>query len=203
MIKFTGVTPQGKQQITAKTNWEELTLEEFIKIETIAPGKISIIEMFSILSGLHIDVISGTECEEIERQLFEICAGIQKNAPDFKELKPPKKLLIDGKVYDSPLKFNNTMLGQKILLKQLIVDSKKQLLNIIPEVIAIYFQPLMDGKFDDQRIEPVKKLLLQSPALHCYALAQFFFLHSPYLNMIGLRNFKQYQSQKESKTAKH
>ena len=196
MIKFKAKTTKGPIDIHAKSSWDELTLEEFIELESIGVDELTPLNTFKVITGLDIEVIGGAKGETILEKLTDICQFINK-APDFKNLDPPKKLLVGEKVVKCPLDFGETMLGQKILLNAIVVNNKDDLLSKLPRVLAIYLQPIIDKKFDNKRLPDIEKQVLQSNGVQCFALGQFFFLHSPNLSAIGLRGSR--LSQKETK----
>jgi len=186
MIKLKLKTQNGTLHIECKSSWDELTLSEFIQLETVGISALSPLKIFSILTGLEVDILANASGKEVLNNLTGVTSFIN-SAPKFEDLPPPKTIMIGDKAYKTPLDFEKTMLGQKILLQQIIANNKQDIIKELPNVLAIYLQPVIDGKFKDERLPEVRETLMDSPAIPAYALAQFFFLHSSDLANIGLR----------------
>lgn len=146
--------------------WDELKLRHLMGLETVDTS--SVTEVFAVLSGVSVVLVENAK--GLEDAIYEVVRFVYEETPKWKELKPPTHLVIDGKPYKVPSP-DKCFTGQNIMLDQLL---SKPLLDIIPKALAIYFQPLIDGKFDRMRLEAVERMIMDSNAVDCYATANFF-----------------------------
>ena len=180
MQKFTVHTATEKKEVLAASNWRELTLEQIIQIETDWRQDPTVLKAFSILTGLSLEITENLNDPDIEKKVWSIMS-FMKTPPNWKELKPPKALTIEGKMYKIPTKIGGLMLGQKIMLLQ-AADDIETILEKIPLSIAIIMQPYIDRvknkgvlKYDSERVEYLAGQIVKSNGLDCYASAVFFF----------------------------
>lgn len=147
--------------------WSELQLKHLIGLEEVDTE--DEVAVFSVLSGLNVEVVENSQA--ITEEIYKVVAFIYEATPEWKKLQPPTHLVIGGKPYKLP-KIDKCVLGQNIMLDNLI---ERPLVESIPTVLAIYFQPLIDGgKFNRERLPAVEKMILEANALECYATAGFF-----------------------------
>jgi hypothetical protein len=149
--------------------WDELRLRHLIGLETIDTS--SLTDVFSVLSGIPIMIVDNSR--GIEEAIYDVVKFIYENPPNWKSLKAPKHFIIAGKPYKVPNP-SKCLTGQNLMLDRLM---EKPLLEIVPEALAIYFQPLIDGKFDRARIPAVMEMILDTTAIDAFATVNFF-LHS-------------------------
>lgn len=167
MREVTITTDQGKETILVPTKYEELTLRQLLALQSVGSDPM---KMFCALTGLEISTADNSKVDE--EVVYTIIAFLQ-DEPNWKELKHPKHLVIEGKPYKVPSIVKET-LGQAIMLSQLINNSDS-MVDVIPEALAIYFQPSIDkSKFDRERLPEIKKMILDSYAIESYATAHFF-----------------------------
>jgi len=87
----------------------------------------------------------------------------------------PKVLVINGKIIDIPKDIRALSIGQNIMLKQTLSKSKVMEANLA-EAVAIYIQPLYDGKkFNGERAKELIKEIEQLPAHIVYPIGFFLF----------------------------
>jgi hypothetical protein len=174
-------TPTGeKLKVTYPDSWDEITLDQFMKIEKL--GIADPLTLFSILAGVELDFASGLD-QELEPLVWDSVYFLFGESPDWKEAKCPKMFIIDGKPYAIP-KIEKQTLGQSVMVTQL-VNNSETLFEVIPEMLAIYFQPLVTGgKFDREKIDIVRQSILKSTAVDCMGVANFFLRKPKLLRLI-------------------
>lgn len=167
-IKF--LTTDGLKTATIAERYDELTLSQLIAIER--NESTDPLQVFAILTGMDVAFIDN-QSEQLENTLFDIVAPLFTTRMDMDALKPPTHLLIDGTLVKVPKPAKLT-LGQNIMFMTLL-ERAKDLYEAIPEALAIFFQPELDGdKFDRHRVEATKKKLLRSQGLEALAVFGFF-----------------------------
>lgn len=199
MIKFNYTNQEGKKlEVTAPNSYYELPLDMFIRIEK--EGKQDVMKLFSILSGVNLKVAENCTDKKLERAVWEVVAFLSKPF-DFAALDKPEKIEIDGQIYDVPKKLESLMIGQKIMIAQ-IVKSVEDMVNQMPKIMAVLMMPAYNkGEFDSDKIDELAGKLLNSNALSCYAITKGFFLTSNHLKNYGVNGLKEYQKSK-TKTKK-
>lgn len=195
MISFSIEINGKKQRVTAASSWDELTLEQFIRIENeFMNDKDNFCLLFSILTGIDIDIVEGVTDKEAERQLYKICAFIAKPM-NFDHFKHNSVLEVDGELVKIPENLVDITLGQKIMISQSIKNVEDIVVEI-PIVLSNILQPVIDGKYDREKIKLLAEKIKQCNGIQCYSLAKSFFLRSRILKSIGLNNLEQYQAQR-------
>lgn len=183
MIGFTITDNKGKRtRVVCPNSWEEVTLKQLLEIEECNMEPIS---LFSILSGVQFTILEESKDTDLEYMLYEAVAFIHKT-PVWDKLKPPSKIEAAGKVITVPKDISVLTLGQKIMFDQLLLASKS-LIEVIPKVLAIYFQPLFDdSKYDRERLADTEKIIVELPAIQMYSIANFFLNSRETLKKFGM-----------------
>jgi len=188
MIQFSIKTEDGKHRVSSPASWREINLGQLIDIETKWDKK-DPIQLFSIITGLDIALLSNSNQNGLEDKMMAICA-FAYDQPDWEHLDKPKYIEIGTEAYITPTNISKKMLGQKIMINQIAIKEGVDLIKHIPKIVAIYMQPIIDGDYKDERLEEIEELLLKSSAMECFALARFFFLRSQNLMNIGEINLQ-------------
>ena len=153
----------GKKKVKIPESWDEINLETFTRIENEFGYDFSkMITLFSILTGVPIAPIEKSEQPNLDVQLFTMMQYVSK-PPKWEDLEKPKKLTIKGKVVKCRYDFRTTSLGQKLTMSSLIRD-KPNPIDAIPEVIAIFLQPTIDGEYDREKSQ---ELMPEIMKLNC------------------------------------
>ena len=153
---------------TIPAKWEDLTVKQFIGLESNK----NILEVFALLTGIELEAVENTE-QDLEPYIKELTARFNEPPPNLKKL-PRKEVEILGKIIKFPKTIEFTKFGQKSLTRTLVQNNDK-LQNIIPEVFAIYAQPIIDGKFDTNRFDKITKEINRLPIVKVYPHVVFFF----------------------------
>ncbi len=152
MIQFSIKTEDGKTlRISSPASWSEINLGQLIAIETKWDKK-SPIQLFSIITGLDISLLSNSKEKGLEDKLMAICAFVY-DQPDWEHMPVPKRLWIGDEGYTTPKDISKKMLGQKIMINGIAIKEGTDLIKYIPRIVAIYMQPIIDGDFENDRLE--------------------------------------------------
>ena len=163
-IKHEGETLEGH----LPNSWQELTVKQYIGLNS----KLTEAQLVSLLSGLDLSFIENTSTD-LEPVIARLNEWFGEIPPDMKELKRVT-ISMEGKVINFASSINFTKFGQQSMVKNLIQEHNN-LEVIVPDVFAIYAQPIIDGKFDSTRIEAIKGLVNQLPIMQVYPHVLFFF----------------------------
>lgn len=178
-------------RVTSPSSWSELNLQQLIELETEWDG-VNPLKLFGIVTGVNVDILANSKQKDLEDKLNAICA-FAYNEPLWDKLSKPNLIQIGDQVYKVPTDISKKTLGQKLMINQIAIKEGKELITNIPKIIAIYMQEVVDGKFEDERITDIEKLILNSSAMECFALARFFFLQSKISMSIGEDNLQKSQ----------
>ena len=66
----------------------------------------------------------------------------------------PKLFTFEGKQYKVPKDLSFQRFGQKVLLQNKLLSEEPA--DCIAYAVALYMQPILDGSFDDEKIEPLE-----------------------------------------------
>lgn len=152
IIKHDGQKYRGEMPGT----WEELKVKHFIHLADQADE----MELVSLLCGIPVEALENTSAD-----LSPILVRVNelfKEIPEEIAKLPRVPIKINEQIINPPKNIKFTRWGQKALTKNLIA-SERPTIEIIPDVFAIYLQPLLDGKFDSSRIDDVKTIIEDLP----------------------------------------
>lgn len=186
MIKLKIELQSGIKKVSMPMNWDEIDLATLVRIETEFQYKRdNIIKLFSILTGIEMDILSEASGTDIDIQLLDICRFIW-SPPKWKDLPPPKTIILGSRKVECKYDFKTTTLGQKLLMDQ-IIHQYDSPIEAFPEVISVFLQPTIDGKFDLDKARALLPDIKKLSAEVGYSYGQFFFLRSRNLKRFGLK----------------
>lgn len=177
----------GNKKVKIPESWDEISIETLTRIENEFGYDFSkMITLFSILTGVAMAPIEQSEQPGLDVQLFNIVKFISK-PPKWEDLPKPKKLTIKGKVVKCRYDFKTTSLGQKLTMSSLIRD-KTNPIDAIPDVIALFLQPTIDGTYNREKALELMPEILKMNCKDAFGYAQFFFLRSKHLKRYGQKD---------------
>ncbi len=156
------------------TSWQEVTVEQYIRIEAEGWDGADLIHLLSMLSGHDLKELDNIT----DTSLFDVLAihlnFITKEAPDFKNIPISKTFKLDGKEFDVPSDLELETLGQKILMSNL--RQQDNMIKQVANALAIYFQPIYDNStFDRKRLPYIVKMIHKEPIVDMFPIVDFFF----------------------------
>lgn len=186
MIKLSIKTETETHHGTLPDSWNEIKVRDFIGMNS----GLTELELIALLSGIDVEHVENAKNDltPIVERMNEL---FNEPPPDLQKLKR-KVLTMDGKKIVFPTSINFTRYGQKSMVKNLI-QSNDKLETIVPDVFAIYAQPIVDGKFDSNRIEAIKKQVENMPIVDVFPHVFFFFKKLKGLKIHLLTKSNQFQ----------
>lgn len=164
----------GKNVINVPSSYSELTVGQFFKLRDQAKDGI---DMLAILT--HQTREYWAEQVDIDKisVLMESLDWV-KNIPNFASFLRPDRIEILGTWYDIPKGLGLHTLDQHYCFEDLIMKSNTMNdIDIIPQALAIYFQPLIDkSKFDRDRLPAIEELITTCRIEEAFPVASFFLL---------------------------
>ena len=192
MIRFIFDINGVKTKAVMPEQWEEVTLQQVMDLnharktdKTADP-----LLLFAALSGQKLSELNNTPTNLFEPFLdhLKLLSGQE---PKWVKLKHPDEIRLNSKTIKVPKDLGFERFGQKVLGLDILERYNKEKedldkLDSLPEILALYFQPLYDGKFDRNRVDTVKKYVLNMKALQAVPIANFFLDNLLKSNNIGL-----------------
>ena len=158
----------NKVPYTIPTKWEEVNVATFQRIASLEDNYQDEIKLLCALIDIEETVLlnSTDSIREVKTAALKLVAN---NAP-FSDI-PKDEFTYKGTTYKTP-HVEMQMIGQKEMLQSRLRDSTPS--SCIAYAVALYLQPLIDGKFEREAIEVLEQELLYFPALEVYPVALFF-----------------------------
>lgn len=175
MISFK-IKHEGKtHRLKMPSNWDEVTVSQFIRIEQAPEIKGNYLKLLSILSGLDLPIIINTKAN-LQMQTAEALRFFTLSPPDWEKLDKRENFIFKGKSYKVPKNLEFERFGVKVLLQNKIDQAKEDIVTVIPYAVSIYLQPLIDkGDFDEEKAKAYEKEFLEMRILEVFPIASFFF----------------------------
>lgn len=180
MIKFNiEYKEKGKKKKSdayLPTKWADVSLRQYLEISRGVGGQFQLLE---ILTGIDRIIWEKVVTKDIDQKLAPLLAFLAEPLKPEK-LKFPKYLDVGNDFhYKVPEDLDLETFGQRALLQDAMVDTvvrqKKNLLEIMPYALALYFQPIIDD--DDFSEKRANELIDQMEGISCveaYPVASFF-----------------------------
>jgi len=170
-------TSKGERDLDDLPNcWETEPTDKYIQLVRDWDRK-DLVKLFSIQSGIEYKTLANTYDPELESALLTSSKFIYDQDPEFKKEKPPTHINIAGKMHKVPTDIAGLSIGQSIHVRR-EMDNVNTYDELIPYVVAIYMQPVVDGTdFDFDRAMMIEQEIKQMPITETYPLG--FFLLKP------------------------
>ena len=188
MIKFKFKFDKETISATVPGSWDEVTTEQFIKMDYANWDGLDIVEIIAIISGVDLHKLYVTKSKPLEA-VYTALAFLQQSPPKWEELKIQKYITIWNKQVKIPEDLELEAFGLWLEFQQLS-ESKD-----VAKVCALYLQPaLCGGKIDRGARKDVEKSILKLPIMVTIPIINFFLLKvneyliygKPVLNLLPL-----------------
>jgi hypothetical protein len=137
--------------------WGEVTVSGWVALQTAKTDS----EILGALSGIDPLKIDNTNAD-LSPAFEKLYEYLNERPEGFDDI-VSQVIELEGKRVDFPKSLEFTRFGQNSMLKNLIRANADDLEKIIPEVFAIYCQPLIDGDFTRERVPYFTKIINNLP----------------------------------------
>jgi hypothetical protein len=172
MIDLTIKTPDKDYNLKCPKTWQEVTVNQFIQLENNWDGK-DLIQLLSILTELPRYILVNAHRTVIDK-VDDLVSFIFKEPPDFNKLKRKKTITILNKPVKMPKSLEMESFGAALMVLEVLEDPK-DMIPKIPYIMAVYSQPVIDGKFIESRIPEIETEINKMPIVDVYPHCFFFF----------------------------
>ena len=183
----------GKEVIKFPSGWHEVTVGQFLALRKKG-SDLSELEVLSILSGKPLEFWFSAECREEDLQKIEHALSWAKTPIDTNSLPLPEYISIGyvkikadtlnaairgGEKFRVPDNLKEYSFGHREMFNKNvmpILESTGDLVEAIPQALAIYFCAVVTGrKFDVKDLPEVEKAILECKFVEAFPVANFFF----------------------------
>lgn len=146
--------------------------EPEVKLLDRDPGK-----LLSILSG--IDTPFSIVNLSTDSDLWKAMRFVYEQPTWFDALPLPNFFIFEGRKYKVPMRIKELSIGQNLMMKQAMQSEKANsrgeidLRPLVSKAIAIYMQPIIDGKLKTSRVAEIEEQVLEMPITATYSLGFF------------------------------
>ena len=189
MIKFRIKTKKGSKPCTCPESWDEVNIGQLIRFEAWKKSKGDTIGLLAAFTYLPESDLSESKGNQFWTPLYSVLNFVYTEPMDWSKLKMPKSISIDGSLCKIPRNLGLEMFAQKVHALNLITDESKTDDEKILRIMAIYFQPLVDGKWNHDRIDHIENICRYMNAKEAFPIGDFFLrrlLRTRNFGMLGL-----------------
>lgn len=193
MIKTNIEIKKSNRVFYIPDNWLEVKLKHLINLEVWKGDETDPVGLLACFMDIDPEIIANSR-REYWTELLTVLSFVFE-PPKWDTLKMADTIDLDNKIIKVPKKLELERFGQMVLAAQYMEGIKEDSENIklIPDVMAVYLQPLIDGKFSRTRLDYTKRIILEMPAIKAVPIGRFFFLKllkSRNYGMLGLKPFQ-------------
>ena len=184
--------------IDVPERWEECKLKHIVNLDLWEGDNTDVIGLMACFVDLPQEVLEATNTN-LWDELFKILSFVF-DPPTWHNLKRPDKIEINGRYIKVPNNLELESFGQKVMAMQKMVADQDSI-KVIPDILAIYLQPVYDGKFSRPRIEVLKEYILECKAIDTVPIGRFFFrklLRPKRFGLLGLNKYQRILKQMQS-----
>ena len=197
MIKTVIEINKEKKQYFLPENWSEITLKHLINLELWRGDNTDPVGLLACFLDIDPEILANSK-SNLWKELLTVFSYVF-TPPKWHNLKKKDKILMDGKYIHVPKQLELERFGQKVLSLQYMVNVKDESdqIKAIPDILTVYFQPLYDGKFSRLRLDYVKNIVMNIPAIDAVPIGRFFFrklLRKKSYGKIGLTQYRKIMS---------
>lgn len=174
--------------LTAKVpkSWDEVTVQQFQKMNFSNWDGIDIVHLLSILSGADLKALYETRSKPM-KAVYAAMEFLQKEPPQWEALKHKTAIIYKGKMVRVPEDLEHQAFGLMVEFQQLAESDN------VAAICALYLQPHIDGKIDKERRNDIEIEILKMPVLDILPIVNFFFQKSREYKIYGRPVLNPYQ----------
>lgn len=167
---------------TVPGSWQELTFGQVVQIvaEQTRDG-FNELSLLSILTGVDRETLGGSKNHKQFSTMMSVVAQWYNDMPELSKGKP-ERIEIDGLFYDVPKGFDECVtISQRMEIERIFRESinEKLEVEVMPDVLAVIFQPIIDeSPFDTDELEKTKDKLLGANGIDLTRIGSFFLRES-------------------------
>ncbi len=191
MITITYISSKRQITLTGPESFDEMTTDQYQNMVRDWDGE-DVVRLFCILFGADYEATLNSPYD-VESTIAAAVAFVYRDGMALYDKKVPEKFL----GVEVPKALGGLSIGQAMILRNRGEGKKEG--EMIAAAIAVYMQPIIDGKHDDKKQEILERKVLEMPVSETFALG-FFLLRQltdsgrtparvwSLLRMFGLRN---------------
>jgi hypothetical protein len=192
MVKFQIETDNGTKYCNCPESWDEVNLGQLIRYDAWAASKGDTVGLLSAFTYTDYSYLAESKSNNLWGPLYSVLGFVYKEPIQWDKLKVPDSIRLDGVDCKIPKKIGLTMFAQKVNALNLIADESKTDKEKILRILAIYLQPIYDGRWIPERLDHIENHCRYLNAKEAFPIGNFFFrklLKTKNYGMIGFYPF--------------
>ena len=192
MIKFKFKFNNKTITATVPSNWDEVTVKQFIAMDCATWDSLDIVEIIAMLSGVDVSRLYKTKSKPLD-VVYAAMEFLNKKPPDWEKIQHQDYITIWDKTIKIPQDLELEAFGLWIEFQQLS-ESRD-----IAKICALYLQPVLYGKVDRDQRKHVEQSILDMPIIIMLPIFNFFLMMSNEFQVYGKPVLNQYPQQENKK----
>ena len=152
-------------------SWEEINVACFQRLAHLENDYTDTLALLAALMNVSRKELMNSK-DNLRAETTAALKLVALQQPTWEKQPDPKLFTFEGKQYKVPKDLSFERFGQKVLLQNKLLSEEPA--DCIAYAVALYMQPILDGSFDDEKIEPLEQKILLIPALDIFWIATFF-----------------------------
>ena len=177
----------NKVQYQMPSQWQEVNVETFERLAELDNDYTDTLKFLAALSGVDYSTLMNAK-ESLGAMVTSGLKFIADQQPLLQKIPHKSHFVFEGKGYKVPKDMELERFGQKIMMQQRM--STKQPHECIAFAVALYMQPIIDGKFDEAKIADLEAEVKKMSIIEIYPLANFFFSQLKLYRLVGRKGFQ-------------
>ena len=192
MIKFKFKFNNKTITATVPSNWDEVTVKQFIAMDCATWDSLDIVEIIGVLSGVDVSRLYKTKSKPLDA-VYAAMDFLKQKPPDWEKIQHQDYITIWDKTIKIPQDLELEAFGLWIEFQQLS-ESRD-----IAKICALYLQPVLYGKVDRDQRKHVEQSILDMPIIIMLPIFNFFLMMSNEFQVYGKPVLNQYPQQESKK----
>jgi len=161
----------GSEQHQMPSTWREMDTATFVRLSHLDNDYADMFSLMAALTNIDKDKLLNAK-SAFETQTRAALKLVADEVPLWEQIPHKDQFIFKGKAYKVPKNLEMERFGQKVMLQNRLLNNAAN--DCLAFAVALYMQPIIDGKFNNDKILPLEEEILKMPAIDIYPLAVFF-----------------------------
>lgn len=172
------------------SEWKEIDVACFQRLAHMENDYTDLIGLLAALMGIDKKELTNSKAD-MTLPTTEALKLVANEQPLWAEILHKDMFLYKEKYYKVPKDLSLEIFGKKVLLQNKLTHNHPA--DCIAYAVALYLQSIIDGEFDENKIEPLEVEILKLRAVDVYPIANFFLQKLQLFKLLGNKGFNPYQ----------
>ena len=170
-----------------------MNIGQLIRYEAWKKSNTDTIALLAAFTYIPYADLAESKSNQFWTPLYSVLNFVHTEQINWNKLKVPKSIRLDGIQCKVPRNLGLQMFAQKVFSVNLLADDTRTDNEKMLRILAIYFQPLIDGKWITERLDHIENHCRYINAKEAFPIANFFLsrlLKPRNFGMLGLHPFQ-------------